>query len=62
MTENNSTTPIDSDSVKIIVGVQRVPEFIQFVKWFAIPHQFRQPKTQKEFAKQIGVCEDSLTD
>ncbi len=62
MSQDSVTNPIDSDSVKVINGVQRIPEFMQFVKWFATPRQFRTPKTQKQFAKKIGVCEDSLTD
>ncbi|MFA5127239.1 MAG: hypothetical protein WC465_04575 [Patescibacteria group bacterium] len=62
MTKNKTLAPIDSDSIKVVPGVQRVSEFILFAKWFATPYKFRNPETQKEFAKQIGVCEDTLTD
>ncbi len=52
--------PIQSDFPKI-EKVQRLPEFLQFVQWFATPKQFRKPKTQKEFAKLILISEDTLT-
>jgi len=56
------STPIQSDFMPVISGVQRLPEFIRFVAWYATPRQFRKPKTQKEFAEVIGVCVDTLTD
>lgn len=62
MRENKLPTPIQSDSTKIISGVQRVSEFMQFAEWFAIPCQFREQKTQKKFAETIGVAQDTLTD
>lgn len=55
-------TPIHSDSLKVVPRIQRLPEFMQFINWFATPGQFRKPKTQKEFARIVGVCEDTLTD
>ncbi len=55
-------TPIHSDSPIVISGIKHVPEFFKFVNWFATPKQYRQPKNQKEFAKQIGVSQDTLTD
>lgn len=60
--EKVETTPICSDSTQIVSGIQKLPEFFQFVAWYATPLQFRKPRNQKEFAKQIGVNEDSLTD
>lgn len=54
--------PIQSDSAIIVPGIQRVAEFFQFAQWLATPGQFRQPKTQKEFAAIIGVSQDTLTD
>lgn len=57
----NKIIPIESDSLRIIEKVNLVPEFIKFVQWFATPRQFRTPKTQKEFANEIGICQDTLT-
>jgi hypothetical protein len=54
--------PIPSDFKLTIPSVNRFPEFIRFVAWFAAPQQFKEPETQKEFAELIGVCEDTLTD
>lgn len=56
------TTPSYSDYQSTIKGIKRVPEFLQFIHWFATPGQFKKPKNQKEFARSIGVCQDSLTD
>jgi len=56
------TTPIHSDYQIMIKGIKNVPEFLQFVHWFATPTQFKKPKNQKEFARSIGVCQDTVTD
>ena len=56
------TNPIHSDSLKIVPSIQYFQEFIQFTQWLATPKQFRTPKSQKEFAKEIGICQDTLTD
>ena len=55
-------TPIHSDFLPVVVGINRHAEFIKFVIWCATPHQFREPETQKDFATMVGVCEDTLTD
>jgi len=55
-------TPIRSDSLPAIPDVRRIPEFIEFVQWNALPTWYREPKTQKGFAEQIGVSQDTLTD
>jgi len=55
-------TPIRSDLSLVLPDVRLVPEFLQFAQWSATPRQFREPETQKEFAEQIGVCQDTLTD
>lgn len=55
-------TPIESDSVRIIANIQRVPEFMRFAKWCGTPKRLRQPSTQKELAEEIGVNQDTLTD
>lgn len=58
----NQCTPIHSDYLPAIPDVRRVPEFIEFVRWNALPTWHRKLKTQKEFAKRIGVSQDTLTD
>jgi len=56
------TKLIQSDSLNIIPRMEYFQEFIRFTLWFATPKQFRKPKTQKEFANEIGVCQDTITD
>ncbi len=63
--EQNKTqilNPIQSENPPAIAGIQRIAEFIQFAFWSGTPKRFRQPKTQAEFARSIGVSPDSLTD
>jgi hypothetical protein len=62
MQKNNILTAIQSDFPEVIPRIQLVNEFTQFVLWFATPSQFREPETQKEFAKSIGLSQDTLTD
>jgi len=61
-TTNNKITAIQSDYLPAIPNVKRVPEFIEFVRWNALPTWYRELKTQKEFAERIGVSQDTLTD
>jgi hypothetical protein len=60
MKKQGVTIPIQSDLLTI-KNIDLLPEYIQFIQWSATPKQFRNPKTQKEFADTIGVCEDTLT-
>ena len=62
MTNQNIPNPIQSDLPMIVSDIKLVTEFIQFTKWSGTPRQFKETETQKEFAKEIGVCEDTLTD
>ena len=62
MEETKITNPIQSDSVVAAPIIIRWPEFVEFVRWFATPMQFKDITTQKEFALSIGVCQDTLTD
>lgn len=57
-----NSTPIESGFQQTIRGVKYVTEFIQFAHWISTPIQFREPEFQKDFALQIGVSEDTLTD
>jgi hypothetical protein len=43
-------------------GVQEPYKLLEFIQWLALPKDFRKPKTQKEFAKGIGVNQDTLSD
>lgn len=54
--------PIQSDFPSVVTGTYHQAEFVKFATWYGTPGQFRQPKTQKEFADSIGVCQDTLTD
>ena len=55
-------TPIHADNIKSIPDIKLIHEFLQFVSWKATPSSLNEQKTQKEFAKSIGVSEDTLTD
>ena len=62
MDKNKNIIPTQSDNLKIIPGIKLVVEFIQFAQWSGTPRQFRELKTQKDFAESIGVSIDTLTD
>lgn len=55
-------SPIRSDFMQVKSGVHLQAEFVKFAIWSGTPRQYRERKTQKEFAAAIGVCEDTLTD
>lgn len=61
-TKNKITTPIQSNYLPAILDVKRISEFIEFVRWNALPTWYRESKTQKEFAERVGVSPDTLTD
>ena len=61
-TKLKNQTPIRSDFVALIPGVHMQAEFRTFAEWYGTPGQFRSPETQKEFATEIGVNQDTLTD
>jgi len=58
---SNKNTPIQSDLPKVIPNVNLVTEFLQFAQWMATPRHSRKQKTQKDFANEIGVSQDTLT-
>jgi hypothetical protein len=43
-------------------SVQQPLNLEKFIEWIALPRTLRKPKTQKEFAKSIGVNQDTLSD
>lgn len=43
-------------------GVLKINEFRKFIEWYALPDVFRNPKTQKEFAKENNLNEATLVD
>ncbi len=58
-------TPIflkNSMTQKLTKNIKHTSENLEFIDWVALPSVYREPKTQKEFASKIGVCEDTLTD
>jgi len=56
------TTPIQPNLLPVVVRVFHQAEFVKFAIWYGTPIQFREWRTQKEFAQSIGVCEDTLSD
>ncbi len=62
MQKQHIADPIRSDFILAVSDIKLVPEFIKFTIWSATPRQFREIKTQKGFAKSVGVCEDTLGD
>lgn len=43
-----------------ITSISWTDEQQRFIAWLALPRAERQPKTQKDFATQIGIAEDTL--
>ncbi len=41
-------------------GIDSSPELLQYMKWRETPAEMRQPKTQTELSKQLGVNESTL--
>lgn len=55
-------TPIQTDILPAVTRVFHQAEFVKFAIWYGTPMQFREWRTQREFAQSIGVCEDTLSD
>jgi len=51
------TSKLKSD----IKGLRYPAEYLDFIDWMSLPPVMREPRTHKEFAKQIRVGEDTLT-
>ena len=60
-TNGQTLNPIQTNFPPVIEGVQKVADFLEFTMWNALPTYKREPKTQKDFAKKIGVGEDTLS-
>ncbi len=41
-------------------GINPSPWLIRYMKWRETPAEMREPKTQAEFSKQMGISEDTL--
>ncbi|MFH1990242.1 MAG: hypothetical protein ABIJ19_00025 [Patescibacteria group bacterium] len=54
-------TPINADFL-LIKGIRDTVGFLKFIDWMATPKYLREPEYQKDFAVQIEVSEDTLTD
>jgi len=61
-TKNLILTPIQSEICEIPPSIKLIGEFAEFVQFCATPRVLRKIKTQREFAKEFGVSEDTLTD
>jgi len=61
MKKANEATPIRSE-FPVIAGIREMEGFMRFVEWASTPKHLRKPKYQKDFAKAIGVHQDTLTD
>lgn len=55
-------TPTEPDILPVASGIRHQTEFVKFAIWCGTPGQFREPETQEEFAKLVGVCPDTLSD
>ena len=55
-------TPIRSDFLPALPDIQRVAEFLEFVRWQATPSWERNLTTQNKFAERYQVSPDTLTD
>ena len=56
-----AVAPIRSD-FPAVSGIRDISGFIRFVEWMATPKHLRVPDHQKDFAEEIGVHQDTLTD
>jgi len=55
-------TPINSEKNRGSGTLRHHHEYAQFVRWIATPEPYREIKKQEDFAKSIGVHQDTLTD
>lgn len=52
----------NTTNIANLEGLRKIPEFIRFVEWCAIPDALKEPKTQKELALLINVEQGTLSD
>ena len=57
-----SPTPVYSDNLPVPRDIRHVNEFVEFARWYALPRSEREVQTQKDFAENIGLSQDTLTD
>lgn len=57
--ENN--TPIHSKKTAS-AGILHTSEYNEFITWLALPKSIKNPKTQAELAKKLGVGPDTLSE
>ena len=55
-------TPNNSKKRKDLKGLKHPAEYQEFIIWMALPEPLRNPKTQRELAKNFGVGEDTLSE
>lgn len=56
------TTPKNAKAVAIAAELKHPAAFLRFVAWIAIPDAYRNPKSQEELAKEVGVDPATLSD
>jgi len=52
---------IKSEKKKVERDLRKPFEYVQFVKWTALPSVLRKPQTQRDLSKEFRVDEDTLT-
>ena len=57
---NHNKKPLTKKEQKGIENLRNPDKYLDFVRFIATPDNFKEIKTQKEFAKEIGVGEDTL--
>lgn len=62
MSKKVNAIRIQADHLPALPDIRRIPEFLEFVRWYATPSWLREDKTQKEFAERVGVDQDTLSD
>ena len=46
---------------KPVEGIEHLAEFFTFAQWSGMPKAFREPKTQFELAKKLGITPETLS-
>jgi len=58
----NDKKPTDAKSGQFPPGGKKDAERLQFIEWLALPSSGRNPRTQRELARQLGVDAATLSD
>jgi transcriptional regulator with XRE-family HTH domain len=47
---------------KELGNLRHTDEYLEFISWMAVPSNIREPKTQSQLAKKLGVGPDTLSE